>query len=301
MKSFLYVVSKNIMKFTILMHEVWVLLFLFSNLNFFGKIFWIWFGIEVSVGWVSIPIISCFQLVREICIVIFLWLFSLEFFCVSTFATKWEITSCVFVSRLNILIITPMAGELAWIRSQIRWRTIVVKQILRMRPLQLISIFSSKALKVSWIHVKMRPLQSIILVGKHNRSWNRFLIVETFLIYCSLGKVRFNHMELTQMSSTLALITYTLVGIVVAKIGLCQFRSSFIEGILIMRAFRVVVPWGVQRLDSRCFGIRELKLVSLVRRVSPYPRFHLRLESWLGSWRWGWTLRWRSHAYYYCG
>lgn len=286
---------------TILMHEVWILLFLFNNLNFFGKIFWIWFRIEVSVGWVSIPITSCSQLIREICIVIFFWLFSLEFFSVSALATKWEISSCVFISRLNILVITPMPRKLTWIRSQIRWRTIAVKQILRMRSLQFISIFSSKALKVSWVHVKMRPLKSIILVGKHNRSWNRFLIVETFLIYCCFGKVRFNHMELTQMPSTLALITDTLVGIMMTKIRLCQFRSGFIEGILILQAFRVVMPRGVQRLVSRCFGIRELKLVSLVRRVPPYPWFHFGLESWLCSWRGGWTLRWRSHTYYYSG
>ena len=160
-----------------------------------------------------------------------------------------------------------------------------------MRSLQLISIFSCKALKVSWVHIKMRPLKSIILSGKYNRTCNRLLTVETFLIYRRHRKIRFNNMKLTQMSSTMALFANTLAGIVVVKIGICQFGSCLIEDIFILQAFCVVVLRGVQILNSRCSSVRELSLVSLVRRVSSHSWLHLGLESWFGSWGWGWTLR----------
>jgi hypothetical protein len=88
-----------------------------------------------------------------------------------------------------------------------------------------------------------------------------------------------------------------LMWIMMAKVWLGQFVSSPIEGIFILHALGMVVPCGVQWLDSRCLGVRKLKLISLVKGVSLYPRFHFCLKSWLSVRGRGWTLGRRSHHF----
>ena len=80
----------------------------------------------------------------------------------------------------------------------------------------------------------MRSLEFIILLSKYNRTLNRFLIIETSLIDCSLRNIRLNDMELAQMPSAFTFLAYTLVWVVMAKVRFCQFISSLIEDIIIV-------------------------------------------------------------------
>lgn len=95
------------------MGEIWVFLFLFNHFHFLGKVFWVRLSVEIPISRVSIPIVSSSELIREIGIVIFFGLFSLKFIRISAFASEREIASCVFISRLHILVISFMSGKLS--------------------------------------------------------------------------------------------------------------------------------------------------------------------------------------------
>jgi hypothetical protein len=73
-------------------------------------------------------------------------------------------------------------------------------------------------------------------------------------------------MELTQVTTALALLAHTLLRIMMAEVSLGESASSLIEGIFIMDAVGMVMPGGVQRLNSRSFGIGHL--VQLMRFIN---------------------------------
>jgi hypothetical protein len=94
------------------MDEIRVFLFLLNHFHFLGEVLWIGLSIEVSICSVSVPIATSSELVREIGIVIFFWLFGFKFIRIGAFAPEREVASCVLISGLYILIIPFMSRKL---------------------------------------------------------------------------------------------------------------------------------------------------------------------------------------------
>ena len=94
------------------MSEVWIVFFLFDDFNFFGVVFRIGVVVETSVGCFSEPVVSCFELIVEVLVVIFFWRFVDEFVCVGAFCSQGEVSSCVSISGFHVLIISFVSWEL---------------------------------------------------------------------------------------------------------------------------------------------------------------------------------------------
>ncbi len=82
------------------------------------------------------------------------------------------------------------------------------------------------------------------------------------------------------MAATLALLTDTIGGVVMAKVRLGKLTGSLVEGILIVDALIMVVPGGVEGVSFGCLGKGHLfDLIGLTFD----SRFHFGLEARFGS------------------
>jgi len=111
-------------EFTILVTEVRIV-FLF--LDYFGllcEVFWIRICKEVAIGCFSEPLITCFQLIGNIAVIIFLGIFCNKFLGISRLGPQWKISSRVFVSGLDILIVSSVSWKLGSIGTELcTWST----------------------------------------------------------------------------------------------------------------------------------------------------------------------------------
>lgn len=87
----------------------------------------------------------------------------------------------------------------------------------------------------------MWSLQPIIFMSVSHDVGDGFLLIKALLVNSSLRKVGLDDMKLAQMPSTLALITDTHIGVMMAEVGLSEFAGSSIESVLIMDAIKVVM------------------------------------------------------------
>jgi len=107
----------NTFKSTVLMLKVGIIFFFLDDLDLFSHILGIWVAEKITVSSSTEPIIACFKLIIVIFIVITFWLFFDKSICIVAFASQREISSCVFVSRLNVLIVSSISWELRRVGS----------------------------------------------------------------------------------------------------------------------------------------------------------------------------------------
>lgn len=103
----------------ILPAEVRVLFFLFDDLHLLGHVFGVGIVVEIPVGSLAVPVRASLQLVWKVSVVIFLRSLINVFFGIGRFASQGELSSCMFVCRLDVLIFAPVAWKLRFVRTQL--------------------------------------------------------------------------------------------------------------------------------------------------------------------------------------
>lgn len=93
----------------------------------------------------------------------------------------------MLVSRLYILIISPVPRELCFIRTKLRAWPVAMKEILGDGPFYLISFSSLEAVEIGGVHVEVRALQPVVLLIMVDDVGNGGLLVETSLVDGILG------------------------------------------------------------------------------------------------------------------
>ena len=129
--------------------EIGIVLFLFKNFYFLCHVFRIWVTIKISIWCFAKPVVTCFKLVWEVFVIVFLWSFVVELFAVRWFASQREVSSGMFVCWFNVLVVSLVTWELSSIWAQLRAWSITVQQIFRMRSLDIISFISFESISIS--------------------------------------------------------------------------------------------------------------------------------------------------------
>lgn len=194
--------------------EVRVIFLLLDDLHLLGEVFRIRVAEEVAVGSLTEPVGSCFELVRNILVVVFLGVLLDVLVGVGRPTAQREVSASVSISGFYVLVVSSVAGELRRVRAQLRAWTIAVQKVLRMGSFDVVSLVAMEAIGVGRPHFKMRPLESIVLFVVVYDVWNGALLVETALIDGVFGQIRLDDVHLAKMASAVAVRAYTFVGIV---------------------------------------------------------------------------------------
>lgn len=102
----------NYHKFTVLSIVFWSIVGFFWHLHLLGKVLGIWAVEKLSVSSLTKPVITSFQLIWNVCVVILERIFRDICISICAFASKGEICTSVLVSWLNILIIAFISWEM---------------------------------------------------------------------------------------------------------------------------------------------------------------------------------------------
>ena len=175
-------------------------------------------------------------------------------------------TSCVFVSGFNILIISSISWELRGIRTQVGNRSITLQKILGAGSLNFITIISWKASSVDCVDIQMRSFQSIILFVVVNDVWYLFLLIEALTIDRVLCQIGLDHIKFAVMPSAFAFITETSLIVMMVEVFIMQLGSCFSKNVLLCLTILVVVfqiMGTTQLLINRC--IQALRVSCLIK------------------------------------
>lgn len=145
------------------MSKVRIIFLLFNNLHFFGHVLRVRVAVEVAVGGPSKPVVASLQLVIEVFVVIAFLLLFHKSISICAFASQGERSTCMLISRFDVLVISSVARELGRIGAQLSCRSIAVQKILRVRSFDLIACISGEASSVDSVDIEMRTLQLIVL------------------------------------------------------------------------------------------------------------------------------------------
>ena len=163
------------MRGTILVLVVGVLFFLLQMLHFLSVVLGIRIAEERSVCRLSEPVWTSPKLIRKICVVVDFRLLVWVVLGVGALASQGEVSSCVFICGLDVLIVSFVPWELWWVGTEVGGRSITVKKVLGVRPIQLVSQVSPKGFLIYGVDVEMRTFQTIVFLIVLNHIGDGFL------------------------------------------------------------------------------------------------------------------------------
>ena len=98
----------------------------------------------------------------------------------------------MLICRFYILVGPSESWKLIGVRGYLLNMSVRMKQILRMRPIQVISYDWLESFSVSRLQIQMRSLQSLVLLIVVHLVINSPLLIVASLVDRLLGKSRFN-------------------------------------------------------------------------------------------------------------
>lgn len=112
---------------TVLVGKLVLCLQLLNILDLLGEVLWIRIVVEVFVGGPTEPVVTRFELIWEVSVVVLLGLLLDELVAVGWLAPQREDTPCVLIGWFYVLVVTVVPWELARIRAELRTRSVAVE------------------------------------------------------------------------------------------------------------------------------------------------------------------------------
>ncbi len=125
-----------------------------------------------------------------------------------------------------------------------------MEKVLRNGSFQFVPLSPLEALAIGRAEIEMGSLELVVLLIMVDDVFDCNLVVEASLVNCLFGEVRFDCVKFAEMAPAVALVTKTVLMVVVREISICQFGSSFVKDVFVFQAVLVVVETSLSHCHS---------------------------------------------------
>lgn len=140
-----------------------------------------------------------------------------------------EVSSDHVISRLNVLIGSPVSRESRTVRGQVLEWASSLEQVFRLRPLVGIALLAVVELLVVGVHIEMGPVQPVVFASYLDVIGDGVLLIVAHLVDTSFAEIRGNILEFAQVPATVTGLADTQVRIMVSETSTKKLPTSLVK------------------------------------------------------------------------